>query len=289
MGEASLAAAGRTLSTAKLLETGQPVKIVCFGDSITGVYYPTGGRRAWCDMLGIALHRIYPQAKIEMINAGISGHTTSQALARMDADVLRHHPQLVVVMFGMNDVVNNATGVSPEIFRANLAQIVKRARAQGGEVILMTPNSIYSDDPRRAPWYLTDYVEIVRQVGKELEVPVTDCFRTYEAVRSVNRWAWVRLMSDSLHPNMRGHKVFAEEVAWTISGKRVSLADVPLLQPGLPRVLSRLRAQQPVKVIAMKPYDSLIGPALQSLFPGAQIQVTTWDANQKSLASIEAA
>jgi len=37
----------------KLLESGSaPVRIVGFGDSITGVYYHTGGRRAWCDMLG---------------------------------------------------------------------------------------------------------------------------------------------------------------------------------------------------------------------------------------------
>ncbi len=47
------------------LATGQrPVKIVGFGDSITGVYYHSGGRRAWTEMLGLALQRVYPQAKI---------------------------------------------------------------------------------------------------------------------------------------------------------------------------------------------------------------------------------
>jgi len=56
-----------------MLEAGQePVRIVCFGDSVTGVYYHTGGRRAWTDMLGIALGKAYPKAKVEMFNAGIS-------------------------------------------------------------------------------------------------------------------------------------------------------------------------------------------------------------------------
>jgi lysophospholipase L1-like esterase len=278
-----LVAADTKLKTAQLLEAGQPVRIVCFGDSITGVYYHTGGRRAWCELLGIALNRIYPNARAEMINAGISGNNTAAALKRMETDVLSHNPQLVVVMFCMNDVA----GLTPGAFQANLAEIVRRSRDRGAEVILMTPNSIYPDDPRRPPSKVVQYVEIVRQVGSELSVPLADCFRAYEDIRDIDRRAWVQLMSDTLHPNMRGHKLFAEEVAWTLSGRRVSLEDLPLLQPGLPRTISRLQGQKPVNVIAMKPYDSLIASSLKRIVPGIQLRVTAWDAEQKSLAAIE--
>ena len=61
------------------LKIGEPTRIVCFGDSITGAYYHSGGQRAWCDLLGLALQRTYPRANIEMINAGASGHTTDNA------------------------------------------------------------------------------------------------------------------------------------------------------------------------------------------------------------------
>lgn len=81
------------------LAEGAAVKIVCFGDSITGVYYHTGARRSWCDLLGIALAKIHPLAQVQMINAGISGNDTAAALKRMEHDVLRHAPDLVVVMF----------------------------------------------------------------------------------------------------------------------------------------------------------------------------------------------
>jgi hypothetical protein len=38
-----------------LLKSGETtVLVVCFGDSITGVYYHSGSQRAWCDMLGSA-------------------------------------------------------------------------------------------------------------------------------------------------------------------------------------------------------------------------------------------
>ncbi len=277
------ALAATKLQLTHSLEIGAQVKIVCFGDSVTGVYYHTGARRAWCDLLGVALSRLYPKSHVQMINAGVSGNDTAAALKRMGADVLGLSPQLVVVMFGLNDVVR----VPPESFRANLGEIVKRSRDRSAEVILMTPNSIYPDDARRPPSRVAQYAEIVRQVGQQLQVPVADCFRAYEEVRMVSRKGWVRLMSDAIHPNMRGHAVFAEEVAWTLSGRRTSMEEVPPLEPALPRVRSQIQARRPVRVVAMNPYDELIGPALQRAAPGLQVQVTAWDADLKSLADIE--
>src|SRR5678810_1004876 len=111
----------------KRLASGEPTRIVCFGDSITGAYYHTGGERAWCDMLGLALQRIYPQSHPEMINAGISGHTTANGLARMEKDVVAKQPHLVVVAFGMNDVARG----SLDDYVANLTTIIRRSHEAG--------------------------------------------------------------------------------------------------------------------------------------------------------------
>lgn len=274
---------GHLRVSAKLAE-GQPVKIVCFGDSITGVYYHTGGRRSWCDLLGIALTRIFPRTQIEMINAGVSGHDTDTGLKRMEADVLRHAPDLVVIMFGMNDV----RSLTPVVFRTNLQTIVHRARNGGAEVMLMTPNTIGSDDPVRPPARLDDYVRIVREVGRELALPVVDTHAVYASIMAADPAAWQRLMSDTIHPNLRGHRIFAEEVTHAITGRRVSLTDLPVLHPILPWVLDRLNARQPVRVVAMPPYDALIAPALRNRFPDAVVEVITWQPDAHSLAAIEA-
>ena len=42
---------------------------------------------------------------MKVINAGISGHTTTEGLARLDRDVLQHKPDLVTVSFGLNDMI----------------------------------------------------------------------------------------------------------------------------------------------------------------------------------------
>ena len=82
LGAAEPAPGHCTPRTAQLLAQGtEPVRIVCFGDSITGIYYHTGGRRAWSDMLALALQRLYPNARVEVLNAGASGNTTAAGLA----------------------------------------------------------------------------------------------------------------------------------------------------------------------------------------------------------------
>ena len=109
--------------TRTALEAGEPVRVVCFGDSVTGVYYHTGSRRAYADMLAVALRRTYPRAVSVTINAGVSGNTTRDALARIDRDVLAHRPTLVTVMFGLNDM----TRVPLDEYRKNLGEIVARS------------------------------------------------------------------------------------------------------------------------------------------------------------------
>ena len=57
------------LKTAALLAAGkEPVRIVCIGDSITGVYYHSGGMRAYPEMLQIALQKLHPKAKVIVRN-----------------------------------------------------------------------------------------------------------------------------------------------------------------------------------------------------------------------------
>ncbi|MFZ2640096.1 MAG: SGNH/GDSL hydrolase family protein [Verrucomicrobiia bacterium] len=294
---AAIAAAETHLpKTSQLLaQSAEPVRIVCFGDSITGVYYHTGGRRAWCDMLGIALQRLYPQAKLQMFNAGVSGNTTAAGLARIERDVLAHKPHLVVVMFGMNDMAFDAKDMAGQQiaeretrFAANLREIIRRCRDAGAEVVLCTQNSIYPDAvPRRPQDRLARYTEVIQTVAADTRVPVADCYRAYESLRATDPRGWMLLMSETIHPNMNGHKLFAEEIARVISGKRVSLRDVMPLQPCIPRTLALLREGKPIHVVAMEPYDTTVAQVLKKLGPNCEVRATCWPTAGRTLAQLE--
>jgi lysophospholipase L1-like esterase len=273
---------GPELRTRKKLLSGKPVKVVCFGDSVTGVYYHTGSRRAYTDMLGIALQRISGAANVEMINAGISGHTTVNALSRIDRDVLLHKPDLVTVMFGLNDMAR----VSLEDYRANLKTIVEKCRAIGSEVVLETPNNVINTSSRPIE-KLIRYCDVVRAVGHELGVPVCDSYRQLSGVRANDAFDWRLLMSDSIHPNMDGHKRIAEQLAQTITGLKVSLTNVRPWEPALQRTLARIKGNEPVKVLAMTPFDSMIEPALKDISANVSVEVTPWSVGGMSVAQIE--
>ncbi len=258
------------------------MRVVCFGDSVTGVYYHTGSRRAYADMLGIALRRFASEAQVEMINAGVSGHTTVNALARLHKDVLSQKPDLVTVMFGLNDM----TRVPLEDYRANLKAIITQCRAAGSEVVLATPNNVI-DTSARPGETLIAYCDVVRALGRETNVPVCDCYRELDAFRECDTLAWRLLMSDEIHPNMAGHKRIASALAQTITGSRISLEDVPPPKPALPRTQSLLRDSQPIHILAMTPLDQDMEPVFRELVPKAQIKVTSWPVNGLTLHEIE--
>lgn len=277
----SVAAAPSISSVADRLQTGHETRIVCFGDSITGAYYHTGGQQAWCDMLGRALLKASPRANIEMVNAGISGHTTVNALARIEKDVLSKQPDVVVVMFGMNDV----TRVPLEQFRDNTRMIANRCLERGAAVVLCTPNSVY-ENTARPNARLAEFSQAVREVATELKLPLVDCFSDWQQLRSDDPARWMLLMSDDIHPNMNGHRRFAELISKVITGRDVTLSTVLPLNDSLQHTFDRLQAGETIKLVAPAPYGEIFPTALSVHFPKPKIEVTRWPVTGKSLSEI---
>ena len=265
-----------------LREAKEPVRIVCIGDSITGVYYHSGGVRAYPEMLQIALQKLHPAANIVVRNAGISGDTSKGGLARMERDVLAHKPHLVTVMFGMNDLVR----LPVADFTTNLKQIIQRCRDAGAEVVLCTQNSIV-DSPQRPVAKLAEYSKAIHDLASAESIGLADCFAAFEDVRAKDELKWNLLLSDAIHPNMDGHKLFAETIAKAITGQETALHDVGPPSNPLAHTLKLLGEGKPVSVLAMPPYDQQIEFALKKLHPDARITVKPWPTAGKTLAELE--
>lgn len=268
--------------TRKKLESGEPTKVVCFGDSVTGLYYHTGGRRTYTDMLGIALKQIYPSGGVEMINAGISGHTTKNALARIEKDVLSHKPDLVTVMFGLNDMVK----IPIEEYEKNLRSIADQIRAVGSGVVFCTPNAVITTESRPVE-KLVKYCEVVRRVAAEKNIPLCDSFSEFEKMRKADPEVWRLTLSDEIHPNMGGHKGIAEQLAKTISGKKTSLKKTGPPEPALLKTAEVVASKKPLKVLVMSSLEELIEPALKLKFPDTEIELVNWDAAGKTLPELK--
>jgi lysophospholipase L1-like esterase len=265
------------------LQAGRPVKLVGFGDSITGIYYHTGGRQAWPEILGRLLRTICPQADITVVNAGVSGNTAAQALDRIERDVIAHRPDLVAVQLGMNDVVRTP----PATFAENLRTIVTRLHAQGAEVLLMTPNAIDPADQHWPAAKVETYADIVRELAAELRVPLADTHDAFARQRQLGGPDWYRLLSDFIHPNFRGHTLIARTAAAVITGRDTAGLEPPPQLPALPCLQNRLQAAEPkLRVTAMTPYDRVLVAALPILRPGLQVEVNAWPAAGKTITDL---
>jgi lysophospholipase L1-like esterase len=264
------------------LESGEtPVKIVCFGDSVTGFYYHTGSARAYSSLLGEFLTDHYPKAKLEVINAGMSGHTTVNGLARIEKDVIFHRPALVTVMFGLNDVVRTP----PDLFRKNLITILTKCRNAGSEVLLCTPNAVLTTADRPVE-KVAEYAKIVRAVAGEYRAPLCDLHQTLSEMKQHDPEDWRLCMSDEIHPNLRGHRRIAAALAGMIVNEIVPPGDQSPPSPPLLHTLAKLRKGEPVKVLAMPPFDALIDDALKISFPDSRVNVTRWETDGLSGAQL---
>jgi len=119
-------------SALTLANSAQAAKnILVFGDSLSAGY---GIARddSWVNLLQRELNIDHPQ--YEVVNASISGETTSGGLRRIAKALQDHHPAVVIVELGANDGLRGATVVETEM---NLNKIIQQVKNENAKVLLL--------------------------------------------------------------------------------------------------------------------------------------------------------
>jgi acyl-CoA thioesterase-1 len=201
MGEAQNGFVKRTVED---LQNGLDVSIVAFGDSITAGYAVRRGFPSfWKEMLS----KKYPDAEVELINAGVSGDTSMDGLARLDYAVLSYEPDLVTINFGINDCV---WGLGQEEFEANFVEMVRRIRAGPNSEILLL-----SSQPLETPPYdllVRDYYQAIERVAKQMDVGFVDIYRAWMEHVGTGIPLSSLIIPGLDHPSEAGYRIMAEEL-----------------------------------------------------------------------------
>lgn len=124
--------------------------IVFLGDSVTQgcfeIYQKSDGKIgtvfdsacAYHAYLAQILRTLCPGAPVNFINAGTSGDNALNGVKRLERDVLRYHPDLTVVCYGLNDCGLGLEGIDG--YAEALTDIFLRLKEAGSEVIFLTEN-----------------------------------------------------------------------------------------------------------------------------------------------------
>lgn len=130
----------------------------------------------------------------DSLNAGIGGQTTAQMLARFDTDVLSHHPKVVVIEGGVNDIVSMEV---PTI--DNTARMAEKAAASGARVIIL------SMLPANIPYNVYPFNNELIHLTKGFGYTYVDLF--YAMVVPPDNVQDFSLFVDGIHPNEQGYAV----------------------------------------------------------------------------------
>ena len=182
-------------------------RLVAFGASNTERYMPC---MHWLDVLEVGLRTRFGR-KFQVIDSGVSGNTTRQALARFDRDVAFFQPALVIVTLGGNDCRTDVTHVPEAEFRDNMTLIGRKIEALNAIPVFQTyyKMDLEAMEPERARGFVRN-MEIVREVAQEHSWHLVDQYAVFDKLPwDVHRY---KLMINAMHTNEEGNLLIGIEL-----------------------------------------------------------------------------
>jgi len=210
-------AEARVPKALKKLRSGEPLRILAWGDSVTvGTYVPDPAKERWQEQFVARLRERFPQAKIELVTEAWGGRNTGSylneppgSLHNYREKVLGAKPDLIVSEF-----VNDA-GLSPAAVEERYSKLLADFQGIGAEWIILTPHYVRPDwmgltrerdidnDPR-------PYVAGLRAFAAKHQVALADASLRYGRLWRQGLPYNTLMLNSINHPDARGMKLFAD-------------------------------------------------------------------------------
>lgn len=181
--------------------------VVAFGDSLTAGP-GLDEAEAWPALLE---RRLAAEGlRWRVVNAGVSGETSSGARARVDWVLHELRPEVVVLATGGNDGLR---GIAPPVVRENLLAAVRGLQAGGATVVLAGMEMVRNLGEEYTREFAAVYPAVAAATGAAL---VPFLLEGVAAVPALN-------LPDGIHPNAAGHRRVLEtlypHVRWAIEAR----------------------------------------------------------------------
>lgn len=197
------AAAVATWVVLPLRAHAQPAKleptVLIVGDSLSAEYGLARGE-GWVALLQA---RMVKEAKgWQVVNASISGDTTSGGRSRLSGLLRQHRPAVVVIELGGNDALR---GTALSSTQENLLKMVQAATASGARVLLLGMQV----PPNYGQRYSQDFSEIYEQVARQEKAALLPFFLTGVA-DAPQALSWFQ--PDRIHPTAKAQPKMLDNV-----------------------------------------------------------------------------
>jgi acyl-CoA thioesterase-1 len=162
--------------------------ILVLGDSLSAAY-GIRSEQGWVALLDGRLQA--QEYGYEVVNASVSGETTSGGLQRLPRALALHQPGIVILELGANDGLR---GLPIATTRDNLQKMVELAKGAHARILLVGMRI----PPNYGPRYTEDFVQMYPQIATHYGVSLVPFLLQSVALDPT------RMQDDGLHPNAQG-------------------------------------------------------------------------------------
>ena len=184
-------------------------------------------KNAYSTILKEKLNELYPASHINIINAGLSGDKASNAVNRLERDVLKYSPDLCVVSFQLNDSTDGEAGLKK--YKEALEKIFYELKQRNIEIIFLTENmmcthvssSLDNELLKQIAAQCAEiensgiakkYRDTALSICKANNIKVCDMYAKWKKMEA-NGEDVTELLSNKInHPSREFHHVIAEEL-----------------------------------------------------------------------------
>ncbi len=194
------------------IKAGQPVVVMGIGGSVTEEH-------SWAAMSAEWLQKQYPGKQIFYVDGAYGGTPPWQTVFRMRRDILPHKPDLVFIEYAVNSYLDNERNWLAE--DGMIRQLLQQPQ-RPDIVFVYVGNDTGARD-----------LEKVQPVARHYGFPEVDVRSHLQKKIDAGEVAWKDIAGDAIHPNRRGHAIYAEAVTALLTRQAPS-ADKPTPVPPLP-------------------------------------------------------
>jgi acyl-CoA thioesterase-1 len=169
--------------------------LVCFGDSITAGYGLDANKSYPADLEKLLNKRGY---SFHVLNQGVSGNTTKDAVARVNS-IVALHPEVVVLEFGGNDGLR---GLPLDLTRRNLDSVLTTLQSAKIRILLVG----ITLPPNYGAEYIQSFNAVYREAAAKHHVALMPML--YDGIYTVPG----TIQEDGIHPTAKGSELIAEHM-----------------------------------------------------------------------------
>ena len=183
----------------KISQQGAPKTVLIVGDSLSAEYGLARGS-GWAQLM--SQQAAHEALQFNLVNASISGDTTSGGVSRLPSLLKQHQPHVLVIELGGNDALR---GLSLQMTQNNLMAMATEGRKAGAKVLVVAmqvpPN--YGSNYRQQMDAV--YVKVSKETGSQLN---TDFLKGIADDPDPLKW----FQADRIHPNEAAQSLMMKNI-----------------------------------------------------------------------------